>query len=225
MTTIFSPPPPSTRGPLGTEVPAVPALLVERATKRFVVDRRKPPVVAVRDVSLLLPRGGIHGVLGANGSGKSTLIRLICGLLTLDEGRVEVFGHDIARGRHATTHRELFRLATGVLLVDTPGMRELGLWDAADGLDGTFAEIAEIAHRCRFRDCRHEREPGCAIRAALETGEIDERRLRSYRRLSAELAVRPPPPLRREAAKRFQRAVRDASAESMARKSYRSWES
>lgn len=73
----------------------VPALLVAHATKRFVTGRRKPPVVAISDVSMLLPRGAIHGILGANGSGKSTLIRLISGLLTLDEGRVEVFGHDV----------------------------------------------------------------------------------------------------------------------------------
>ena len=78
-----------------------PALLVEHVTKRFTVDRRKPPVVAIEDVSLRLERGTIHGVLGANGSGKSTLIRLVSGLLTLDEGRVEVFGHDIERDEMA----------------------------------------------------------------------------------------------------------------------------
>ena len=77
--------------------PAVPALLVDRVTKRFTVGRRRKPVVAVDDVSLRLERGEIHGILGANGSGKSTLIRLICGLLTLDEGRVEIFGLDLER--------------------------------------------------------------------------------------------------------------------------------
>jgi len=78
-------------------VPAPPALLAERVTKRFHLDRRKPPVVAISDVSLRLEPGAIHGVLGANGSGKSTLIRLVSGLLTLDEGRVEIFGHDLER--------------------------------------------------------------------------------------------------------------------------------
>ena len=91
MTTTLAP-------ELNTTLPASsPALLVEHVTKRFTVDRRKPPVLAIDDVSLRLERGSIHGILGANGSGKSTLIRLISGLLTLDEGRVEVFGHDIER--------------------------------------------------------------------------------------------------------------------------------
>ena len=84
-------------GPLPRTPAGPPALLVEHVTKRFNVDRRKPPVIAIDDVSLRLEPGAIHGVLGANGSGKSTLIRLVCGLLTLDEGRVEVFGHDIER--------------------------------------------------------------------------------------------------------------------------------
>ena len=84
-------------GPLPRTPAGPPALLVEHVTKRFKVDRRKPPVIAIDDVSLRLEPGVIHGVLGANGSGKSTLIRLVCGLLTLDEGRVEVFGHDIER--------------------------------------------------------------------------------------------------------------------------------
>ena len=83
--------------PTPVAAPAVPALLVDRVTKRFAVGRRREPVIAVDDVSLRLERGEIHGILGANGSGKSTLIRLICGLLTLDEGRVEIFGHDVER--------------------------------------------------------------------------------------------------------------------------------
>jgi ABC-2 type transport system ATP-binding protein len=91
MTTTLAP-------ELNTALPASsPALLVEHVTKRFTVDRRKPPVLAIDDVSLRLERGTIHGILGANGSGKSTLIRLISGLLTLDEGRVEVFGHDVEK--------------------------------------------------------------------------------------------------------------------------------
>ena len=90
MTALLSP-------QLNNRSPAAPALLIEGATKRFVVGRNKKPVTAISHVSMRLERGDIQGILGANGSGKSTLIRLICGLLTLDEGRVEVFGHDIER--------------------------------------------------------------------------------------------------------------------------------
>ncbi len=86
---------------LGRVADTVPALSVEHVTKRFQVRRGQPPVVAIQDVSIRLERGEIHGILGANGSGKSTLIRLICGLLTLDEGRVEVFGHDLSRDEMA----------------------------------------------------------------------------------------------------------------------------
>jgi ABC-2 type transport system ATP-binding protein len=92
---VTAPSPAPVLGPSGA--PAVPALLVEKVTKRFNVSRKKPPVTAIADVSMRLERGGTIGILGANGSGKSTLIRLISGLLTLDEGRVEVFGHDIVR--------------------------------------------------------------------------------------------------------------------------------
>ncbi len=91
MTTTLAP---ELNGSIRT-LAVAPALLVEHVTKRFNVGRRKPPVIAIEDVSLRLEPGAIHGILGANGSGKSTLIRLISGLLTLDEGRVEVFGHDI----------------------------------------------------------------------------------------------------------------------------------
>ena len=87
--------------PAHARLPATPGLLIEDVTKRFVVGRKKAPVVAISHVSMRLERGDIHGILGANGSGKSTLIRLICGLLTLDEGRVEVFGHDIVRDEMA----------------------------------------------------------------------------------------------------------------------------
>jgi ribosome biogenesis GTPase len=106
-------------------------------------------------------------------------------------------------------------------MLDTPGMRELGLWDAAEGVDDTFAEIVELAARCRFRDCTHRTEPGCAIVAAVREGRLDERRLRNYRRLAHELADQPTPTRRRDEQRKFHKAVRNASADSMARKAYR----
>lgn len=92
------------------------------------------------------------------------------------------------RGRHTTTRRELVRLDSGALLIDTPGMRELGLWDASDGVSQTFADIEELALGCRFRDCAHGAETGCAVQAALIEGSLAPERLASYRKLQRELA-------------------------------------
>jgi ribosome biogenesis GTPase len=91
------------------------------------------------------------------------------------------------RGRHTTTARELVRLPGGALLIDTPGMRELQLWADDEGLDMAFADIDKLAARCRFPDCRHEREPGCAARDAVECGTLDIMRLESYLKLRREL--------------------------------------
>ena len=94
---------------------------------------------------------------------------------------------DDDEGRHTTTHRELIVLASGGLLIDTPGMRELQLLVSERGLRETFEEIEELAARCRFTDCGHEGEPGCAIRAALDAGELDPERYRNYRKMEAEM--------------------------------------
>jgi ribosome biogenesis GTPase len=90
------------------------------------------------------------------------------------------------RGRHSTTSRSMHRLPGGAWLVDTPGMRELGLVAGDDAIDDVFAEIAQLAERCRFNDCGHDEEPGCAVRRAIELGEIDPKRLARYRKLLAE---------------------------------------
>ena len=90
------------------------------------------------------------------------------------------------RGRHTTTRRALFRLPAGGLVIDTPGMRELGLWDAGDGLDRTFSDVEALAARCRFCDCTHTGEPGCAVAQALETGSLDRARWQSYQKLRTE---------------------------------------
>jgi ribosome biogenesis GTPase len=103
-------------------------------------------------------------------------------------------------------------------------MREFGLWDADEGVDETFAEIVELAAGCRFADCSHKFEPGCAVRAAVADGRLDAGRLKSYRHLARELAEQPSPAQRREKDRRFQKAIRNASADSMARKRYTGWE-
>jgi ribosome biogenesis GTPase len=121
-------------------------------------------------------------LLGSSGAGKSTLLNRIAGV---DLQRVNEIRHD-GKGRHTTTERHLFLVPGGGLVLDTPGMRELQLWD--DGsMDQTFADVAELAHACRFDDCTHEHEPGCAVIAAHEAGTLSSDRLASYRKLQREL--------------------------------------
>lgn len=164
--------------------------------------------------------GKTLALVGSSGVGKSTLLNRLAGeeLMATREIR-----EDDARGRHTTTHRQLFLLANGTLVLDTPGMREFGLWDADEGVDGAFAEIVDMAVGCRFADCSHKFEPGCAVRAAVADGRLDSGRLKSYRRLSHELAEQPSTAQRREKDRRFHKAVRNASADRMARKRYDSW--
>jgi ribosome biogenesis GTPase / thiamine phosphate phosphatase len=152
--------------------------------------------VPVHAVSVVLPDaleelqqyfkpGETIALLGSSGVGKSTLVNHLLGCESM---RVqEVREHD-DRGRHTTTHRELIVLPRGGLVLDTPGMRELQLWDGADGLERTFDDIEAFAARCYFGDCRHQEEPQCAVREALDEGLIDEERYLSYEKLRKELA-------------------------------------
>ena len=125
-------------------------------------------------------------LLGSSGVGKSTITNALLGT---ERQLVRDVREDDSRGRHTTTSRELFELPGGGLLIDTPGMRSLELSDAEDGLDRAFADIETLAAACRFADCAHEMEPGCAVIAAIEAGDLPADRLRARRKLHRELGV------------------------------------
>lgn len=163
----------------------------------------------IDDLRALLQPCRTLAVIGPSGAGKSSLVNQLAGAAIQSTGKVRDADR---RGRHTTTTRDLVLVPTGGVLLDTPGLRSLPLWDADSGVAATFADVEELAAGCRFRDCRHEQEPGCAVRAGVESGALEARRLESYHKLHRELValeLRQDERARRAASRRFGRMTRD----------------
>jgi ribosome biogenesis GTPase len=131
-----------------------------------------------------LTKGSTAVFLGPSGVGKSSIINALLGIECLKVGEVREFDY---RGRHTTTGQELLLLPGGGVVIDTPGMREIQLWVDNDNLSGNFPDIEALAQMCRFRDCTHRSEPGCAVKQAIDAGTLDVRRLNNYRKLEKEV--------------------------------------
>ena len=182
---------------------AAPVVLLNKADLCDDLPARVAEVRAVAGAAPVLTASAVHGegldhlepwlqpgrtmvLLGSSGVGKSTITNALLGYERQVTREVR---EDDSRGRHVTTARELFELHGGGLLIDTPGMRSLELSDIEDGLDMAFADIEDLAAECRFRDCAHDAEPGCAVRAAIEAGDIAPDRLYARRKLHRELGL------------------------------------
>lgn len=138
--------------------------------------------LGVERLRALLAPGVTAALIGPSGAGKSTLVNLMCG----DDALATAAVRDDGRGRHTTTHRELVPLPGGALIVDTPGMRELGMWESNEGIEQEFADVFALAAQCRFSDCGHHSEPGCAVREAMHDDPGLQARLESQRKLQRE---------------------------------------
>ncbi len=132
-----------------------------------------------------LKKGKTIVFLGSSGVGKSSLVNALAGKEVMSVNEIR---EDDSKGRHTTTHRQLLRLDSGVIIIDTPGMRELGMWNVSEGLSESFSDVEQYLGQCRFSDCKHQSEPGCAIKTAMKNGALTKERWDSYQSLTKETA-------------------------------------
>lgn len=142
--------------------------------------------LGIAELTALVKTGETVVLLGSSGVGKSSLVNALAGVELMATGEIR---QSDKKGRHTTTRRQLILLKSGVIIIDTPGMRELGMWDVSEGLSKNFADVEAYLGRCRFSDCRHGSEPGCAVNEALRSGELSRERWESYLRLGSEAQV------------------------------------
>jgi ribosome biogenesis GTPase len=157
----------------------------------------------------LLPAGSTGAFIGPSGAGKSSLVNALAGQDVLVTQEIRSDG----KGRHTSVTRELVPLPWGAVVIDTPGLRGVQLWDAEEGLESTFSDIAELAGHCRFHDCQHHTEPGCAVQAAIAGGSLTQRRMDSFERLQREqrwLASRYDARLRAEQRQKWKSITKEA---------------
>lgn len=141
--------------------------------------------IGLESIAPYLQEGATVALLGSSGVGKSTLINRLYGE---EKQRVNEVREGDDRGKHTTTHRELICLPRGGIIIDTPGMRELQMWEADEGFRDAFEDIETLAEQCQFRDCQHRKEPGCAVNQALSDGSLSAERYQNYQKLQRELA-------------------------------------
>ncbi len=137
----------------------------------------------LEDLNKYFQKGKTLVFLGSSGVGKSTLVNELMGKEVMKTGEIR---EEDSRGRHTTTNRELLMLPNGTMIIDTPGMRELGMWDCEEGLDKTFKDVEQFLGTCKFSDCTHTNEPGCRILEAIKNGELSQERYNSYLKLKNE---------------------------------------
>lgn len=174
-----------TKADLVDDAAAVLASAEQRLVGADVILTSPKTGAGIDDVAGVLQPNRSAGLLGPSGAGKSSLANALLGDEALAVG--DVRDHD-RRGRHTTTTRQLVPVPSGGVLIDTPGLRSLPLWRGDHGLSAAFGDVEELALACRFGDCRHDREPGCAVQDAVSAGTLDAQRFRSYRKLQAEVA-------------------------------------